>query len=436
MKRLRTPWNHLAVLLLLQFVAFAAYWRVLRLPLWNELDFAILYDAHVLSGNLPLFLSHIGTAFSQPVLQLGFLWQYTAFGVVPQGYLTVNVVLHALNAFIVYMLVNMLFPRERMARLASLLFVAAVGHYSKTLLNLAGQEHIVLGSLYMLVLYCLIRNDLRHHGRLRSTWFTAALLLFIVSGLTRPASFSLIGSLLAYKFFFNKERGGRAIFSPDLLILLVVGTGFYVAQQLWGFRRPGIGFEGGGNAFAVTFESFKTIFRYLNLMVFPLQVTDMIRSSHPAIQFVYDWRVVFRTIISLSIVSFGFFGVLFGNRALRFFIAWTIITVLPFTGAGAGSDWLNVQYLYLSSVGFCVILASGTMGCSRLLARHRVKRWLPYLAPLFFMLTALSVNDRLIRRDEGQARSPRVQELHRLLDESLRMDPPTPGNGQNPLQSP
>ena len=431
MKTLRTPWNHLAVLLLLQCVAFAAYWRVLGLPLWNELDFAILYDAHVLQGNLHMFLRHLGTAFSQPLLQLGFLWQFESFGTDPRGYLTVNVVLHALNAFVVYMLVNMLFPRERMARLAALLYVMSVGHYGKVLLNLAGQEHIVLALLYLLVLYCLIRNDQRRHGRLRSPWFAAGLALFVVSGLTRPASFSLLGSWLAYKLFFHEERSGRAIFAPDLLIVVVVGIAFYAAQQLWGFKQPGIGFERGGNTFDVTFDSFKTIFRYLNLMVFPLQISDMIRSSHPAIQFVYDWRVVFRTLISLSIISYGFFGVLFGNRSLRFFIAWTMITVLPFTGAGVGRDWLNIQYLYLSAVGFCVILAAGTMGCSRLLPGGRGKSWLPYLAPLLFMLMALSVNDRLVRRNQVLGYSEPIRAMHLLLNESI--DHPA---GESPRQSP
>jgi len=306
-----------------------------------------------------------------------------------------------------------------MALTSSLLFALGVGHYGKGLLSLAGLESLLIALFYLTVLYCMIRNDFRHGGRLRSPWFLGGLGVFVLAGLTRPASFSLLGCLLVYKLLFYRERGGRSVFSPTLLILLAVGVSFYVAKVLWGYDQPPVQFGGRPGATEFTWDAFKTIFRYLNLLVFPLQVSDLVTSSHPVVRFLYEWRVPVRTLLSLGLVSFSFFGFLFGSRALRFFIAWTYITVIPAALIAGSGEWLNVRALYLASVGFCVILAAGTLGCARLLGAHRRRRWLPFLIPLCFVVVALTVNMRLAARNTARAAAPDIRELHRILDAEI-----------------
>ena len=416
---MRSPWNHIAVLLLLEAVVFVAFRHVLDTPLWNPVDFEILRDAHVLRGNLGDYFSHLGNFFSQPLLQVVFLLESHFFGLEPAGYLAVNLAVHGLNTFVVYMLVNMLFPHGRMALTSSLLFALGVGHYGKGMLSLAGLESLLIALFYLTVLYCMIRNDFRHGGRLRTPWFLGGLGVFVLAGLTRPASFSLLGCLLVYKLLFYRERGGRSIFTPTLLILLVAGVSFYVAKVLWGYDQPPVQFGGKAGATEFTWDAFKTIFRYLNLLVFPLQVSDLVTSSHPVVRFLYEWRVPVRTLVSLGLLSFSFFGFLFGSRALRFFIAWTYITVIPAALIAGRGEWLNVRSLYLAAVGFCVILAAGTIGCARLLDAHRHRRWLPFVIPLCFAVVAMTVNSRLAGRTSTLAASPEIRRLHRLLDAEL-----------------
>ena len=60
----------------------------------------------------------------------------------------------------------------------------------------------------------------------------------VVTGLTKAASFSLIGCLIAYKAFFYQKRQGRSILSPDLLIFIVVGVLFHLARNQWGYQQP------------------------------------------------------------------------------------------------------------------------------------------------------------------------------------------------------
>lgn len=405
---------HLPVLLLLFAVVFAAFGRVLSLPVWNPISFEVLYDAEILSRDPGLLFRHAGNLVSQPLLQLLFLAEYRAFGLDPTGYLAVNLVIHVLNAFLVYLLVNMLFARKRMAVIAALLFAFTVGSYGKILLSLANLENLLLAHLYLLVLYALIRNDFRHDGSVRTPWFAFALALFVLAGLTRPSLFSLVGCLVAYKFFFHKARAGRPVLSADLLILLVASIAFYGLQRLWARPAP-IEFPDSGGALSFTWVSIKNVFRYLVLMLFPLQHSLLLTRSEPFYRLIYEGRTVIRFLLTLAIISYSFFGIVFGSRAIRFFIAWTFITVLPFAGQDPTGQWLNLKHLYLVSLGFCVILAAGTTGCSELLARHRWRRYVPYAVPLAFVIAAVVLTHKLDHQNRQQANSPTILSLRARL---------------------
>ena len=96
-----------------------------------------------------------------------------------------------------------------------------------------------------------------------------------------------------------------------------------------------------------TLLSFKNIFRYLNLMFFPIQKSPILETAPGWVVFVFEFRTVIRVFLTLSIISYSFFGFVFGSRAVRFFIAWTYITLLPFTGQSSTGAWLNLMALFV-----------------------------------------------------------------------------------------
>jgi len=411
---------HVPILLVLVAIVFVAFSRLLNTPLFNPLDFAILQEAHILSRDPIQMFRHLGTYFSQPVLQLTFLLEFTLFCANQAGYIAINLVVHALNAFMVYMLVNMLLARKNVAVLAALLFALQVGSYGKILMTVEYLEALLMAHLHLLVLYFLIRNDFRHHSRLTSPYFLFALGIFLLAGLTMTSTFSLLGCLLAYKFFFYKERGRRGVLSLNLMILIIVGILFYLAQNRWGYQDPVI-YEDPTGPLSFTLTSFKNIFRYLNLMVFPLQPSGLLEHANPIVRLVWDSRTVIRVLLTIAIISYSFFGFVFGNRAVRFFIAWTYITLLPFTGITVTGSWLNLKHLYLTSLGFCVILSAGTWGTSALLKVRRWRRWLPFVVPVAFILLALSVTYQIDDQNRRSGKDPAIaamrQQTQQLCEE-------------------
>ena len=414
--------THGPVLLGLTALVFAAFGRLLNTPLWDPLDAQIVCDAHTLSLSPASMFNHLGFYFSQPLLQLAFLGEYHLFGLNIGGYLATNLAVHSVNSFLVYMLVNMLFPRRSMAVLAAVLFALAVGSYGRVFMTIHQLESLLLALLHLLVLYFFIRNDFRRDGRVMSPLFLVGLVLFLLTGLTKAASFSLIGCLMAYKAFFYQHRASRAILSPDILVFLAVSVAFYVGQHTWGYQTPTI-FENAAEKSSFSLLSIKNIFRYLNLMFFPMQQSPMLDTAPLWVVWMYQGRVVIRVLLTLSIISYSFFGFVFGSRAIRFFIAWTYITLLPFTSHTLAGQWLNLSHLYLTSLGFCVVLAAGANGTSGLLRRHRRRRFLPYLVPAVFAVLSLAVTWRIDAKNKSLARHIDAVELRQDMVRTCQQRP-------------
>ncbi len=419
MKIVRT---HIPVLIALVAVVLVAFWRLTLTPIWDGLDMQIVCDAHTLSVDPAAMFNHVGFYFSQPLLQLAFLAEYRYFGLNTSAYLAVNLAVHAFNAFMVYMLVNMLFPRRNMAVLAALLFALAVGSYGRVFMTIHQLESLLLAGLHLLVLYFFIRNDFRRNGRVFSPLFLLGLGLFLLTGLTKAASFSLVGCLIAYKGFFYHHRNKRSLLSPDILVFIAISIIFYVGQNQWGYRTPTI-FENGTNDSYFSILSIKNIFRYLNLMFFPMQKSPVLETAPSWVAWVYHGRIVIRIFLSLSIISYSFFGFVFGSRAIRFFIAWTYITLLPFTSHTNTGQWLNLSHLYLTSLGFCVILAAGANGASRLLRRRKWISLVPYVVPLFFVTISLSLAWKLDSKNKAIAEWAETHEMRQEMIRSCQQRP-------------
>jgi hypothetical protein len=143
-------------------------------------------------------------------------------------------------------------------------------------------------------------------------------------------------------------------------------------------------------------------------MVFPIHSSTLVAEAGPVVRFIYEFATGIRMIIFLCIVSYSIFGFIFGNRVIRFFIAWTYIMVTPFCFFHFPADWLDIRFLYLASVSFQMIVASGTVLAARLLYQRPWRRRLPYLIPVVFVALSYFVVLQLDLNYEQKAASPRL----------------------------
>ena len=135
----------------------------------------------------------------------------------------------------------------------------------------------------------------------------------------------------------------------------------------------------------------------------------------PVVRFIYRFATEIRILIALTVLSYSFFGFVFGNRTIRFFIAWTYIMVVPFAFFQFPGDWLNIRHLYLVSVGFVMVISAGAVYCSRLISRRGWRRLVPMIVPVFFILLARFIVTQLDGNYEQKAASTATLELKREI---------------------
>ncbi len=398
-------------------LSFAFYWRILDNPFWDPEDFNFLHTAILNAGNLSrLFAANAAERF-HPLPLVFFQLEYRIFGLNPAGYYAVNLLIHALNAILVYLLVMVLLGDKRIARLASVFFVLGVGSYGKAIMFVAGIENLIITSLYLLILNLYIRNDLNERGRVLSPRYAVILVLFLMASYARPTAFSLVLGLLAYKLFFRTARGpDRKLLELNLVILVAGAVLFWVFRELSGVSDFSHELAG-AKPWTFTVRFVGNMVNYIIHMFFPLHLSHLVTMGNPVVRGLYDAAPVIRWFIGLSILSYGFFGFVFGNRALRFFIAWTFISALPFCALSFPEDWLNIRYLYQVSIGFNFILASGTIYTMDLLHRRRYRRFIPCAAPLVFILLSGYIMTKLDQKYERERRDPRVRVMLREVQE-------------------
>ena len=152
----------------------------------------------------------------------------------------------------------------------------------------------------------------------------------------------------------------------------------------------------------------KNIISYLVRMIFPIHTSYLVTQAGPVVRFIYRFATEIRILLALTVVSYSFFGFIFGNRTIRFFIAWTYIMVIPFAFFKFPGDWLNIRHLYLVSVGFVMIISAGAIYTSRLISHHRWRRFVPHIVPLFFIVLSQFIVTQLDRSYELKAKSKKT----------------------------
>lgn len=415
-----SPQRLLLAFLGLLALSIAFYYPVLDNDFWHDEDFEVIQRVQQISHDPARLLNPDITGRHHPVPLALFYWEYSQFGLNARGWYFTNLVLHAFNAWLVFWLVIALLPDRRIALLSGVLFALGVGSYGKAILFAAGSENLLIASLYLLVLNLYIRNDLYGEGKLLSFRYLSVLLLFVLVSLAKPTTFSLLGGIMAYKVFYRGERGkGRTLFEPHLTILLLTALAFYITRQTTGMVDFHIDMAG-DNPFDFLAEVVRNLIAYLIHMFFPIHISRLVEASHPMVKATYSVAPLIRILVGLSVISYSLFAFVFGNRTLRFFLAWTFISVLPYCVIQFPADWLNIRYLYQVSIGFVFIMAAGTVLSIDLLHRRRWRRFLPLLVPLVFVLLSSYITAKLDTKYEAQSQWTSNQKKKAALVEGMR----------------
>ena len=396
--------KNLALLAVFLGISFVFFHLALDNDFWQSDDFYYLaHNLRMTETRTAVFDTEAPYKF-QPLVYGASYYLFHFFKFDPRGYILVNILLHGLNSFLVYLLVRTLLKDRAVALISGLLFVCTVGNYGKSIMIVSGLEDLIITALTLCTMIFYFKSELARGGKNWKPWFILAILFFVGSMFTRSTSLSILGAFLAFNYFFREDTGHRVI-DREFGVLLVIAAAALLLKTLVFHYSPPFYTENPG-AFKVVLYTVKNVMSYLVRMIFPIHTSHLVTEAGPAVRFVYAFATEIRILIALVVVSYSFFGFIFGNHAIRFFIAWTYIMVLPFAFFQFPADWLDIRDLYLVSIGFVMVISAGAVFCSRLIGQHFWRRFVPFLVPLFFVILARFIIVQLDRNYEARVTLP------------------------------
>jgi len=377
--------REIIVFILIQVAAFAVYFQALTygfLAVWDDPVYVVNnVAAHGFSWE------HIKTAFTSfyvgnyaPLQILSYMLDYTLWGLNPTGYIFHNIVLHALNGYLLYVLLLRFSIALYPAIIAALLFVVHPVQVESVVW--ISQRKNVLAMFFFLLsfyFYSCYRSASGDAGRKHYAW---ALLFFACSLLAKSVAVVLPAILFLYDFCLYRRKLPKSI--PDKLPFIAFAciVGFITllsqSEEYGGGGRTNLH---GGGIWSTLLTMLPVFVSYARMVLVPSGLSIV---YSPQIKTGFDADVLFSIVIICFLSVVGYF-LYKRNRALFFWYAFIPLAILPVSQLIPIVTLMNDRYLYFPMLGVAA--------CFGFLAQHLsakiAGRWTGAISACFLLLVVL-----------------------------------------------
>jgi len=300
---------------------------------WNYLP--QIFTSDILGGKA-------NDTFYRPLQMLSYLLDYTFWKENVIGYHLTNTVFHILTGIGVFYLIVTLFNQHLLALLTSLLFVVHPIH-TEAVTYISGRADPMVAFFLMFALIFYIKFDQTKDN----LFYAASLFLFGLSLLTKEYALIFPILIIVYhhvmKRKINWKRVGMLFSMGALYLILRQASQVNVAGDIktsFFERLPGV---------------FVALWEYLRLLIFPTNLHMGYGLKLFEINSLKFW---------LGLVSFLLLTALVyhkrkSNAIVYFSVIWFFISLFPVSNLYPVNAYMAEHWLYLPSIGFCLILACG-----------------------------------------------------------------------------
>jgi protein O-mannosyl-transferase len=354
-------------------IAIGAVLAMVLLCYANALGNGFVFDdnVQVLSNKLLRSLSNLTaviTASYRPLRDASFVFDFAIWGEKPFGFHLTNVLIHAANATLVFVLVRRLTGGVLTATIAALIFVAhplqpdAVTYVS-------GRRDVLFSLFYLASFYSYL-NYHRSRSRIYMVLFLACWALSLMS---KEMAASLPAFIFVWTFcdLWGEHKGSwvrqtwealRGAFMRDkwLYLALTIAVPAYAYYMLFikgGSTRVQIsGVEyWGGSFFSNMLTALKVHGWFLKQLVFPTPVVQYLGAFQIATT-LSDWRVILAILVVSGVLVTGLM-LLKRDRLMSFAILSYFVLLLPVSQIIPHHELLADHYLYLPMMSFGLFVA-------------------------------------------------------------------------------
>ncbi|MEW6130733.1 MAG: tetratricopeptide repeat protein [Acidobacteriota bacterium] len=306
-------------------------------------------------GFINLDIAPVSQPYYRPLFSVWFMGVYAIFGTKAWGWHLMNVLIHALATWLVFLVLNQLSGRKRLALIAASLFAVHPVH-TESVAWISGITDPLMAIFLLPAFYFYLK--LRESGK--PVWMVAMLVFHLLALLNKETALAL-PVIVAYceLFYFNEAEAFNlklakaakligAFLLPIVIFLLVRYYALGTFSTLEELRYP-------LSATLLTIPLALT--KYLVLVSLPYgysyqHYTGFITSA-TSLNFILPLLLV----MALAAVF-----ILAKSRLVKFAGAWFLIFLLPALAAIKNFDQeylVQERYLYLPSMGFCLLLGLG-----------------------------------------------------------------------------
>jgi tetratricopeptide (TPR) repeat protein len=313
------------------------------------------YIPKLFTTNVWSFLNASISNYYRPLQMLVYMGEYYAFGFHPRPWHLVNLLLNAAVVCAVFLLLRGL-AGERLAFWAALWFAFHPIHVEVVVWIAALAELLCGLSLFTGTLFYHRASSgvrpLRNHA--------LAAAIFFAGLFCKETAMIFPALLLAYEFFYRRESIRATFLGLRRLLPYLCLLGVYIAVRLkvLGSFAPGIASSAGHHARFTPWQTFLSVPALLCQYVFKLLLPVNLNYWYEfTTQNTLGWKVLASMALAVALVVLMFF--LRKNQPLlAFSMAWFFITLSPVLSiSNVGDNVFTERYLYIPSLGFCVLAA-------------------------------------------------------------------------------
>jgi tetratricopeptide (TPR) repeat protein len=354
----------------------------------NSLDNGFVWDDNVVILENPVFRGGVSSVFFaidsprqyewapyyRPLTYLTFYLENSLFGFDPFGMHLLNLLLHAANVLLVYVIVKMISARASVAFLASILF--AVHPISAESVNfLSGGRNTLLSCFFVLLTFFFYIKWVRKD---RIFYLVLSNIAFFSAALSKETGVMALPLLAIAGVWFKR---GKAL--KDLLPYFGM-LGIYLLMRYYAFKDAIIKLELKAEAWTSLLDNIYTLPRYLQTVLWPGSAS--INYPIPEDMNLHALPILFAWLLILGFVIF----ILARHRNAMTVsgLAWAILFWIPTSGIyPIPSMPMADRYIYISIIGIWFLVG---LFVSELSSRYEALRRFIYI-PVTVAVVALSV---------------------------------------------
>jgi tetratricopeptide (TPR) repeat protein len=280
---------------------------------------------------------------------------YKIWGLNPFGFHLTNLLLNTLVSISVYFLVHIMLRKKFLAFITATLFTLHPVHTEAV--SIVSHRQEILAMLFMLLglIFYIKQKNAKNH------WSLALSIIFFGLSLSaKEVAFVFPLLLILYDLYFDKYKIKIKNYIPYLVLLGLFLVIFSLPSPRWNFKISGYDAVSFGHALSgnrtyasILLTQLKGFTQYVKLIVLPVRLN--IDYYFPMYNSIFQdglllCLMLLFLLVFLAVITFRRY------RIISFGLIWFLISLLPVLNILPKTYFVAERYLYIPSMGFCLIL--------------------------------------------------------------------------------